>query len=155
MLHCSWADPWLSGGTILSHHPQEEQKVPFLQAGEGKGLRITSTTPQTTGSLQPVGPGCPKEFSISITLFIQSVWDYPPSQPFLAGQAAPRFAANCAITFITHIKQDKQPPCFKPLPFPPLWQQLSDAALAGKRRLCCPKQALMDHAAGDPGSSPI
>lgn len=84
MLH--WSDPWFSGGTILPHQPQEEQTSHFSRQEKANDCLSPAQAPQTIGSLQPVGPGCPKAFTIGITLFVQSVWDYPPRNPSVLGK---------------------------------------------------------------------
>lgn len=113
MLDCTWADLQLSAA--LSSLPSATKST--------ENLTSPSEKRQGTANRQDK-PITPQNSPAGGTRLCESVQHHLhsirlgllPSQPFRAGEAVPGLAAHCAITSITHVKQDKQPPCSKPLP---------------------------------------
>lgn len=120
-----WTAPGLTCSSLqlsaLSHQPQRAQKIPLLQAREGKALQTARTNPSHRRTLQLVGPGCVK---VSSTTSIRSVWDYSPRSPSGPGkqcQASQLIAQLHPLPTLSRINSHHAPNLF-PLS-PPQQQQ--------------------------------
>lgn len=88
-----------------------------------------------------MGPGWPKAFSVGVTLFIQSVWDYPPRNP--SGPEKQRHGLQLiaqlhSLPTLSKINSHHASSLF---PSSPLRRQLPNEPPASKRNPRCPKPA--------------
>lgn len=111
------------------------KKSHFSRQEKAKDCKSPATPPQTIESPWLVGPGCPKAFSIGITLFVQSIWDYPPRNPSGPGKQCHSLQLIAQLHSLPTLSKINSHHASNLFPLSPLRQQLPDEPPAGERRL--------------------
>lgn len=123
--------------SCISH--ERSKKSHFSRLEKAKDHVSPAQPPQTIGSLWLVGPACPKGLSIIITLFVQSVWDYPPRNPSGTGKQRHGLQLIAQLHSLPTLSKINSHHTSNLFPCSPLQRQLPEEPPAGKRRLPCPK----------------
>ena len=84
-----------------------------------------------------MGPGCSKV--LSITLFVQSVWDYSPRNPSGPGKQCHGLQLIAQLHSLPTLSKINSHHASNFFPLSPLRQQLPDEPPVGERRLHCPE----------------